>query len=118
MTENIFLKEKIFHGIFHHETDKKYIQVDEKGVTLRLPLKIQIDFSVDGKKLSLDRYQKKELFAYLKTLFESDLKYEGFVSLTEFSEDVEVVFHKATLDFCEARTAVKWALRCLRHFGL
>lgn len=118
MNESNPLKKKIFHGIFHHEADKQYIHVDEKGVTLKFPLTIQIDFSVDGKKLSLEAYQKKDLLAFIKMLFESDLKYEGFECLTEFSEDGVVEFYKSTSDFGEAKTATKWALRCMRCFGL
>ncbi len=118
MSDSNPLQEKIFHGIFYHEAEKKYIHVDERGVTLKFPLKIQIDFSVDGKKLSLEHYQKKELFAFIRTLLSADLKYEGFECRTEFSEDVVVVFHKPTSDFGEARTATKWALRCIRCFGL
>lgn len=118
MSESNSLQEKIFKTIVHHEADREYIHVNKKGVTLKFPLKIQMDFSVDGKKLSLETYQKKELFAYIKTLFESDLKYEGFVCLTDFSEDWVVEFHKATTNFGTAQTAVKWAVRCKRCFGL
>lgn len=118
MSENISLQEKIFQTILHHEADRRYIYVDEAGVSLKFPLKIQIDFTVDSIKLSLDRSHKEELLRYIRTVFESNLKREGFVCRTEFSEDGEVEFYKATSDFDEARTAVKWAMRCKHCFGL
>lgn len=122
-----FDEKQIFQSLNLLEEDSKYISISEDAVYFSLPIKMDINLWVGGKKLQFD---DKTLIALYETIHDfiewSLLKEGGFnnINLMTISTDSrsepakQLEFYKDINSDDEAKEAVKWLIEFKKRFGI
>lgn len=108
------------------EDDWQYIEVSKFGVSLKLPLKILLGFSVStekqfsltDKRLRLDLEAQERLHEMMTEFWEDEAGKGGFELQASLNDLSELSMFKETNTEAEVRRAVMWLVGFKRRFGV
>lgn len=111
-------EERILKSLDLSESDKKYISVTEDMVYFIFPLRIDLDLSVGGKELRLDKKALKGVYENIIESFEQpEMSNNGFENNTHLNigDDAPILGFRGELEFCRAISSEEEAREAVRY---
>lgn len=119
-------QQDIFSALNLSEDERRHIQVNQFGVSLRFPLKISVSFaisiekhfSLNDKRLRLDSKAQERLNELMTEFWEAEAERGGFELQSGLNDLSELNMFKEAITEDEVRAAVQWLMGFKGRFGI